>query len=209
MLACKETEAVSADESIGRISSLKFPEYITCTMACWIWEVEQISHWQPGTLSAAHHRSGGEVLSRLFITYLFFEELLDQIYSRIVCWNFGFWIEWKQTKEWDVWICQFGKLSKVPNTLIAFPCGIYCNYNLYVRWWKWIHLLSPPFGHKVTINHASKPWTPKPLRTIGCCFTSRLGGSSCTCRLMKWTFDPLAETHYGYLIRGLQGEASQ
>jgi hypothetical protein len=39
-----ETGAVSADESIGRIPNLKFLEYITCTMACWVWEVEQISH---------------------------------------------------------------------------------------------------------------------------------------------------------------------
>jgi hypothetical protein len=44
MLACKETGAVSADETIGRISDLNIPEYITCTMACWLWEVEQISH---------------------------------------------------------------------------------------------------------------------------------------------------------------------
>ncbi len=37
-LACKEAGTVSADESIGRISNLKIPEYITYIMACWVWD---------------------------------------------------------------------------------------------------------------------------------------------------------------------------
>jgi hypothetical protein len=38
MLACKEAGTVSADESIGRISDLKIPEYITYIMTCWVWD---------------------------------------------------------------------------------------------------------------------------------------------------------------------------
>jgi hypothetical protein len=38
MLACTEARTVLADESIGRISNLKIPEYITYIMACWVWD---------------------------------------------------------------------------------------------------------------------------------------------------------------------------
>jgi hypothetical protein len=42
------------------------------------------------------------------------------------------------------------------------------------------------------------------LRTIGCWFTSWLGGwfFFMNMQTIKWSFDPLAETHYGCLIRG-------
>jgi hypothetical protein len=81
-----------------------------------------------------------------FITYLFLKELPDQIYSWIVCWNFGVCREQKQTKDWDAWICQLGRSGKVPNAhsepfhvghivIITCMCG---DENGFTCFWLWV-----------------------------------------------------------------------